>query len=160
MTPYMSIVSVGLRDTLASFSAKQLSDTELWKSCIETITLSFVVDDNCTSPFITFLTKTSSLTHIPPPAYWRDERLRQISQPIISQIPVCIALRVSGGKEALTSCLLAMVEHIDEDALLRTVNHDLLMHSRSEDTRVKLYALSCASEIWEQHARKLAGTLC
>ena len=48
MTPYLTIVSIGLRDTLTAYSSGQLVDTELWKSCMETLTTSFIVDDNCT----------------------------------------------------------------------------------------------------------------
>lgn len=38
------------------------------------------------------------------------------------------------------------------------MNVDLLMHTRSEDARLRLYALTCSEALWRAHSEKLIGS--
>lgn len=42
--------------------------------------------------------------------------------------------------------------------MLKRLNLDLLMHTRSEDARVRILALACATEMWKAEGGKLVGT--
>jgi len=52
-----------------------------------------------------------------------------------------------------------MVDCVNDDALLKSINLDLLMHTRSEDPRLRLFALTCSEQLWRAHGRKLVGSL-
>ncbi|EEB90759.1 hypothetical protein MPER_10992 [Moniliophthora perniciosa FA553] len=55
--------------------------------------------------------------------------------------------------EALTSA----VEHVTDDTLLKSVNLDILMHTRSEDAGTRIFALSASESLWKTHGGKLLG---
>lgn len=76
---------------------------------------------------------------------------------MIAQIPVCTRSNMSETKSALSDCLIAMAEVISDDALLKAMNLDILMHTRSEDARLRLYALTCSEALWQAHGGKLIG---
>jgi U3 small nucleolar RNA-associated protein 10 len=44
-----------------------------------------------------------------------------------------------------------------DEALLKHINLDLLMQTREDEVRAKLYALSCVHRVWEDHGERLAG---
>lgn len=43
------------------------------------------------------------------------------------------------------------------DTHLKTLNIDLLMHTRSEEARIQICALRCLSRVWLVDGHKLAG---
>jgi hypothetical protein len=50
-----------------------------------------------------------------------------------------------------------MGDVVSDDNLLKKLNLDLLMHTRAEDTRLRLYTLTCSEALWRAHGSKLAG---
>ncbi|KAI5117129.1 hypothetical protein M0805_007713 [Coniferiporia weirii] len=136
MTPYMSLLVGNFVDILGSFQKKENTDKELWLATIETLSKSFTADDG---------------------VYWRDEKLRHISGPLIQQIPVCVELKFSAGKAPLSSCLSELINCLEDDAPIKAANLAVLMHTRSEDARVRLFALSCSVAMWQAHSAKLRG---
>ncbi len=62
------------------------------------------------------------------------------------------------GDEALSAALVALCDAATDDALLKRLNLDVLMHTRSDDARVRIFALRCASALWLAHGSKLIGT--
>ncbi|KAI0790983.1 hypothetical protein C8Q75DRAFT_805854 [Abortiporus biennis] len=134
MTPYMSFLLQPFINLLNEFS--QTEDVALWDAVIQTLTRSFVHDDG---------------------AYWRDDKLRQLTAPLIAQVAVCIKFNSVETKSALTNCLLGLIEIVNDDSLLKSINIDILMHTRSEDSRLRLYALTCSEAIWKAHGSKLMG---
>lgn len=87
--------------------------------------------------------------------FWRDEKLRLLSGPLVQQIPVCVSLKLTANKDALSGCLAALVDCLEDDSLLKAVNSSLLMLTRSEDVRVRLLTLQCSVSIWQAHGPKL-----
>ncbi|TFK37695.1 hypothetical protein BDQ12DRAFT_685121 [Crucibulum laeve] len=136
MNPYMSILILPFVDVLKKFSNSAIDDLQLWSSVIETITRSLTFDDG---------------------VFWRDDRLRQISTPILEQVEVCVRLNYIDGKSCLQECLSSLVDTITDDMLLKMVNLNLLMHTRSEDARLRFYALTCSEALWRTHGGKLLG---
>lgn len=67
-------------------------------------------------------------------------------------------VNLSDGKDALADFLVALLGAIDDDVLSKQLNLDILMHSRSEDARVRLLSLTCAEQLWRAHGEKLLGT--
>ncbi|EIW76657.1 hypothetical protein CONPUDRAFT_168479 [Coniophora puteana RWD-64-598 SS2] len=136
MNPYMSTLLHPLRDALKSFSSSSRVDSTLWTSILELLTQSFNVDDG---------------------VFWRDDRLRQLASPLVAQAKVCIELNTLEGKTLLGQCLSSMVDNIDDDSLLKNINLELLMHTRSEEAQLRIYALTCAEKLWREHGGKLLG---
>lgn len=89
--------------------------------------------------------------------FWRDERLSQLSKPLIAQLITCVRINTTESKTALTDCLLGYFEAISDDTLLKSANIDVLMHTRSEDSRLRLFALTCSEALWRAHGGKLMG---
>lgn len=92
--------------------------------------------------------------------FWRDDRLQQV-------IPVLVALVASaganqnaplGGKEIVFASLVALGATATDDGLLKRLNLDVLMHTRSDDTLVRIFALQCAHALWTAHGRKFVGS--
>jgi U3 small nucleolar RNA-associated protein 10 len=88
-------------------------------------------------------------------AFWRDDRLQQV-------LPVLVPLvaHPGTGDEALEVALVALADAASDEAhaLLKRLNMDVLMHTRSEDARVRIFALRCARAMWVAHGSKLVGT--
>jgi U3 small nucleolar RNA-associated protein 10 len=61
------------------------------------------------------------------------------------------------AKQALKTCLGALVAVIDDDSSLKKLNLELLMQTRSDDAQVRLFALQCAEHLWDGHSDKLVG---
>jgi len=63
------------------------------------------------------------------------------------------------AKSLFKQCLEAFVENVSDDALLKSTNLDLLMHTRSDNVKVRQFALACEETLWRSHGGKLIGTL-
>ena len=50
-----------------------------------------------------------------------------------------------------------MADHTDDIDFLKSLNLDILMLTRSEDARIRVFALECAYTLWHDHAQKLSG---
>ncbi|KII90106.1 hypothetical protein PLICRDRAFT_686024 [Plicaturopsis crispa FD-325 SS-3] len=136
MTPYMSFLLQPFVDILQSFANSSEDDTRLWLCVIQTLTKTLEVDEA---------------------AFWRDDKLRLIGTEVVKQVAVCIRLNIADGKPALSECLVSLVEVAASDSLLKAINLDLLMHTRSDDARLRLFALSCSAQLWRTHGAKLLG---
>jgi U3 small nucleolar RNA-associated protein 10 len=90
-------------------------------------------------------------------AFWRDDKLRAISTGLIHQVDVCNKQQFNDGKSLLKDTLVAIVESVGDDGLLKTINLNILMHTRSEEAQVRLYALQCSEALWSSHGNKLLG---
>jgi hypothetical protein len=90
--------------------------------------------------------------------FWREDKLRRIIPSLIAQVSVCITgSHYANGTSALSSCLTNLAGCITDDATLKTVNLGVLMHTRSEDSRVRLFALKCGEALWVAHSGRLIG---
>jgi len=139
MTPYMSFLFQPFIEILDGYR-QSTAEPALWLAIIQTLTRTFIHDDG---------------------AFWRDDKLRQLSSSLIEQVPVCVTLNSvllqDSSKPALTECLLAMTDNIHDDSVLKSLNINLLMHTRSEDPKLRLFALTCAEALWRAHGGKLLG---
>jgi U3 small nucleolar RNA-associated protein 10 len=125
-----------LCDVLESLAAGSIQNPSLWLSTVETLTKSFENDDG---------------------VFWRDDKLASVAKPIIAQVSSCIRLNITDGKQVLTNCLIAMTGVAVDDSLLKSINLDLLMHTRAEDARERIFALSCSEALWREQGGKLVG---
>ncbi|KAG0706218.1 hypothetical protein DFH29DRAFT_902720 [Suillus ampliporus] len=136
MNPYMSMLLQALCDIMESLAAGSIQNSSLWLSTVETLTKSFENDDG---------------------VFWRDDKLASVAKPLIAQVSSCIRLNIADGKQALTNCLIAMTSVASDDSLLKSINLDLLMHTRAEDARERIFALSCSEALWREQGGKLIG---
>jgi len=67
---------------------------------------------------------------------------------------------ISGGssREIVSTSLVALGDTATDEALLKRLNLDVLMHTRSDDAFVRIFALQCARALWTAHGSKLVGT--
>ena len=64
------------------------------------------------------------------------------------------------GREIVSASLVALGDIATDDGLLKRLNLDVLMHTRSDDMFVRIFALQCARALWTAHgSSKLVGTL-
>lgn len=89
-------------------------------------------------------------------AFWRDDRLQQV-MPVLVPLVAHPGASGAAGDEALSAVLVALCDAATDDALLKRLNLDVLMHTRSDDARVRVFALRCASALWLAHGSKLIG---
>ena len=90
--------------------------------------------------------------------FWRDDRLRQLTSPLVEQVAVCIKSNYAEGKTLLQECLSALVDSITDDTQLKTINLNILMHTRSDDAKLRIFALTCSETLWRNHGGKLLGS--
>ncbi|KIY65181.1 hypothetical protein CYLTODRAFT_357230 [Cylindrobasidium torrendii FP15055 ss-10] len=102
----------------------------------------------------TLNTMSRSLSH-DDGVFWQDEKVKQVASPIVLQIPVAAQMQNADAAALLRDTLSALVENASDDTLLKTTNLELLMHTRSEEVQVRLFALGCATVIWQTHGGKM-----
>ncbi|KAH6904492.1 hypothetical protein BKA70DRAFT_1373519 [Coprinopsis sp. MPI-PUGE-AT-0042] len=137
MSPYMSFLLQPFEEILKSFSGSGEQNHKLWNATIRSLLNSLNHDDS---------------------GFWRNDKLRQIATTLTAQIAPAAMLELTpSGKDLLTDCLISLVEAAHDDTLVKTINLSILMHTRSEEARVRLYALSCAEAIWRASGVKLLG---
>ncbi|PCH43122.1 hypothetical protein WOLCODRAFT_121527 [Wolfiporia cocos MD-104 SS10] len=136
MVPYMSFLWQSFLRLFNDYSTGTAQDQALWRPLLETITKTLMHDEG---------------------GFWRDDKLRQLVPVIVQQIPVCVQSQSNDSKHALTECLVATMEAVNDDTLLKSMNLDILMHSRSEDSRLRLFSLACSEALWNAHGGKLIG---
>jgi hypothetical protein len=64
------------------------------------------------------------------------------------------------SRDILSAGLVALCDAATDDTLLKRLNLDVLMHTRTdsnEDARVRIFALQCAHALWTAHGAKLIG---
>ncbi|KAH9893998.1 hypothetical protein C8Q73DRAFT_694035 [Cubamyces lactineus] len=137
MVPYMSFAWQSFFEALRSFTSPPTDDGQLWLALVQTLSKSMVADEDR--------------------VFWRSDKLRQLVPLAAQQVPVAVRLNVSGAKDTLAECLSSLLGNIDDDALSKSLNLDILMHSRSEDARVRLLSIACAEQLWRAHGEKLLG---
>ncbi|TRM63291.1 hypothetical protein BD626DRAFT_496170 [Schizophyllum amplum] len=136
MNPYMSFMIPTVVELLGYFSAGALDDATLWSALLELVAKSLSYDDG---------------------SFWREAQLRKLAKPLVEQVPVCVGIEAEDGRRRLRDALTALVDTSNDDVLLKSINLDLLMHTRSEEAVVRLIALECAEAIWRNHGGKLLG---
>ncbi|KAF9034474.1 hypothetical protein BDZ89DRAFT_1158021 [Hymenopellis radicata] len=132
MTPYMSFV---LQEFIAYWKSTDEEDWTLWTCILGTVTKSMLHDDG---------------------AFWQDDKVKQVYSPLVAQVPVC-ALEDDESKVLLQDALSALVDNASDDIILKSLNLDILMHTRSEEVQTRLFALHCSKAIWHAHGGKLLG---
>lgn len=138
MTPYMSFLlqpTIGLLEAFRKQS-KVSTVQPIWRAVVEMLTKTFIHDDS---------------------VFWRDDKLRQLLSPLVSQLAVSVRFNDADSKAAVSECLLGLAEVLSDDSLLKSLNLDILMNTRSEDSRLRLQALTCSEAIWRSHGGKLLG---
>lgn len=89
-------------------------------------------------------------------AFWRDDKLQRLLSPVVAQVPIAARFH-DAEKTAFSDCLVAFADTLNDDSLLKSFNMDLLMHTRSEEARVRLYALTCSEALWRSQGEKFIG---
>ncbi|KAJ3530702.1 hypothetical protein NM688_g7673 [Phlebia brevispora] len=135
ITPYMSFLVQPFSDLLQDFT-KSAGNQELWLGIVNILSKSFSVDEG---------------------AFWRDEKLQHLLSPVVAQVTVAGRLHDVESKTAFSDCLVAFADVLSDDTLLKKLNVDLLMHTRSEEARIRLYALTCSEALWRAHGEKFIG---
>ncbi|KAI1789700.1 hypothetical protein LXA43DRAFT_1019967 [Ganoderma leucocontextum] len=137
MVSYMSFGWQSFLERLRMFASKDVDDGQLWLSILQTISKSITADEDR--------------------VFWRGDKLRQLQPLVIQQVPVAVRVNVADSKAAVSECLIAILSLVDDDVMTKSLNLDVLMHSRSEEARVRLFSIACAEQLWRAHGDKLLG---
>ncbi|KAH9920883.1 armadillo-type protein [Epithele typhae] len=137
MVPYMSFAWPTFLDLLRTYATNIPEDGHLWLGVVQTVTKSLLADEDR--------------------VFWRNDKLRQLVPLAVQQVPVAVQVPLPSAKDALAACLAALLGTVDDDVLVKTLNLDVLMHSRAEDARVRLFSLACAEQLWRAQGEKLFG---
>jgi len=91
--------------------------------------------------------------------FWRDDRLQQVMPVLVALVAPAVANQDAplGAREIVSAGLVALGDTVTDDGLLKRLNLDVLMHTRSDDTLVRIFALQCAHAVWTAHGGKLVG---
>jgi U3 small nucleolar RNA-associated protein 10 len=77
---------------------------------------------------------------------------------LVNQIPVYPGLPVEGRQDVLSACIANFaVAALSRDEHIKKLNLDVLMQTRSEDPRVRLYALRTCVQAWTVAGPRFAG---
>ena len=168
MTPYLSFLLSPFVEQLQGSDDREEGSFGPTELCVvQTLTKSMNVDDG--GPYNRPIIAQSSDDHLICPletAFWRDDRLQQVMPVLIALIapagadqdaPSPSGTGTGGGREAVSACLVALGETATDDALLKRLNLDVLMHTRADDALVRIFALQCARALWTAHGSKLVG---
>jgi U3 small nucleolar RNA-associated protein 10 len=136
IVPYMTFFFQPSIDLCKSYSTATIESPQLWTRMLQVVSKSMDYDDG---------------------VFWREDKARQFFAPLIQQIPVCIRLFTSSSdtKSLLRQCIVSLVETTSDDVVLKSINLDVLLHTRSEEARIRLLALSCSEALWTAHAGKM-----
>lgn len=141
-------------DLLQQFAEGASEDEFLWLLIIQNLQKSLLYDESGAKRCL-LLDSQCWLFLIT--VFWRDDKLRQVAPIIVDQIPSCIRLHSSEGKQVLPICLTSMMNLINADSLVKTINLNILINTRSEDVQLRIFALACSEQLWDTHGGKLLG---
>jgi U3 small nucleolar RNA-associated protein 10 len=186
MTPYLSFLLSPFIELLRGSDDQDEDPCGPARLCIvQTLTKSMAVDEGGPSIRHTH-THTLSLTltpsgtsiqkwHFTPIfsfhhiAFWRDDRLQQVTPVLIALVAPAGAEQDgspapplgggSSGRDIVSAGLVALCDVVTDDMLLKRINLDVLMHTRADEARVRIFALRCARALWTAHGSKLIGAL-
>ncbi|KAG6334786.1 hypothetical protein ID866_4304 [Astraeus odoratus] len=152
MNPYMLTLLRSLTEVLQSFVCSTAPysslDATLWSGVMQILSKSFTNDNG---------------------VIWREDNISAILPHLISQLPTAtrlpmptatlVSISTQTHKQLLTTSLVSLVTLLPAGAsdALKKFNLSLLMHTRSEDARLRVFALECATEVWKVEGAKLIG---
>lgn len=156
MVPYMSFAWPVFSEHLRKSVPETADDGQVWLCILQTLAQSMSADED--RGVYRLLLCSAQCSQAPRTVFWRSDKLRQLVPIAVQQVPVAPRLSLSDAKAAVSECLVSLLALIDDDVVAKSLNMDVLMHSRSEDARVRLFSLSCAEQLWRAHGDKLIGT--
>jgi U3 small nucleolar RNA-associated protein 10 len=94
--------------------------------------------------------------------FWRDDRLQQVMPVMVALVAPAGASQEDDappldGREIVSAGLVALGDTATDDGMFKRLNLDVLMHTRSDNAFVRIFALQCARALWTAHGNKLVG---
>ena len=92
--------------------------------------------------------------------FWRDDRLQQVMPVLVALVAPAGAgqdTALLNGREIVSASIVALGDTVTDDGLLKRLNLEVLMHTRSDDSLVRICALQCAHALWTAHGSKFVG---
>lgn len=154
MVPYMSFTWQSFTELLRSYTSPIAVDGQLWLALVQTLSKAMSADED--KGLLDYVLDPT-LVLIVASVFWRSDKLRLLAPLAAQQVPVAVRVNLPDGKDALVDFLEALLGILDDDVLTKSLNLDILMHSRSEDARVRLLSITCAEQLWRAHGEKLLG---
>jgi len=172
VTPYLSFLLSPFIELLQGPEEDSFGPLKL--CVVQTLTKSINVDEGGSfyPPLqrdLILISSDATLTHSIPfaqSAFWRDDRLQQLMPILVALVPhasedapASLSEETSSDstRAATSAVLVALADSATDDTLLKRLNLDVLMHTRADDARVRIFALQCARALWTAHGSKLIG---
>ena len=77
---------------------------------------------------------------------------------LVNQIAVFHRLPMEGRQDVLSTCIANFAVALSREEDIKKLNLDILMQTRSENSRVRLYALQTCVQAWTAAGAQLIGT--
>jgi U3 small nucleolar RNA-associated protein 10 len=169
MTPYLSFLLSPFVELLRGSDDQEDEDPcrPAQLCVVQTLTKSMTVDEGGPSVALTLSDVQADTIHFSLSiAFWRDDRLQQVTPVLVALVGLAggehdamHGSHASGGsgREIVSAGLVALCDTATDDALLKRLNLDVLMHTRADEVHVRIFALQCAQALWTAHGSKLIG---
>ena len=134
MTPYTDIVLDHAIELLQAYSAEEVKDPGLWTQILLVFQKSFDYDQG---------------------AYWTDEHLAKLLPHLTEQLPFASSLTTtdassSSSSEVYPTTLASFAGTTSSPSLLKSLNHAILMHTRSAEAEIRTLALEVTAAVWSR----------
>ncbi|KAG8835933.1 hypothetical protein FRC17_000018 [Serendipita sp. 399] len=138
ITPYLAILITRAIEVLDLWSQAPMrfEHSELWKALLDIIEQSAHVDNG---------------------ALWSDELAHSASAMLVRQMSIVAISHKQWMLTLLCSAMSSVASVITDPTLLKTLNLDILMQTRSEQTETRLLSLNCLEKLWTSNGRRLVG---
>jgi len=87
----------------------------------------------------------------------RDNQLSKIITPLAQQISVWPVLPPSGRDDTLPLCITRVLGALNREEHIKKLHMEILMHTHSDDAKVRLLALKSAIQSWTEETVALSG---
>ncbi|KAF8335871.1 uncharacterized protein EI90DRAFT_3152860 [Cantharellus anzutake] len=136
MSSYMISIVPNIIETLEAYSSKSIKDSILWSDLMRLVTVSFSVDKS--TPVL------------------KDTQLSNLITPLAKQISVWPGLPSADREDLVPKCITRFFGALGREELIKKLNMEVVLQTRSEDVKVRLLALKTAIHSWTEEGITLS----
>lgn len=81
-------------------------------------------------------------------AYWTDELLTKLLPNLVAQLPVAYSFADESADAVYAKTMASLSGTTSSPSLLKSLNHTLLLHTRSDTPEIRLLALQVVEAVW------------
>ncbi|CED85640.1 Uncharacterized conserved protein [Phaffia rhodozyma] len=129
INPYMALILDHSMALLQSYAKKDITNVQLWKEVLAVFGESLECDEG---------------------TYWTDELLSKLTPILVSQLPVAYTFDSESAVAVYAKTMASLSAATTSPSLLKSLNHTLLLHSRSDIAEIRSLGLQIVKAVWEK----------